>query len=177
MFHESSLLCLMVWASLVHACPMHGTPDYAKAERSIHDANFRKRDWVRPNPQKFAINNVYVFDGYELSNETRTVVIDGAFIGTDATNATVIDGNGGTLLPGLFDSHNHPTALEDLQNLTRYGVTTDMCASCWAVSDLCESFRHQPGLPGKSYCKICSSLCIVLKLKYLQIFTVRDTLP
>lgn len=128
---------------------MHGVPDPARVERSIKLANERKRDWVAPDNQKLAINNVYVFDGHELSNETRTVVIDGSIIGTDATNATIIDGQGGTLLPGLIDSHNHPTGLEDLQNLTAYGVTTDMCASCWAVADLCESFRHQPGLPGK----------------------------
>lgn len=128
---------------------MHGAPDYARAERSVNIANVRKRDWVRPNPQKFAITNVYVFNGYELSNETSTVVVDGSFIGTDAKGATIIDGQGATLLPGLFDNHNHPTAIEDLQNLTAYGVTTNMCASCWAVSDLCESFRNQPGLPGE----------------------------
>lgn len=151
MLYQYMALLSLTWTSFVEACPMHGVPDYARAERSISIANMRKRDYIRPNPQKFAISNVYVFDGYELSNETRTVVVDGSYIGTDATNATVIDGNGGTLLPGLIDSHNHPTALEDLQNLTAYGVTTDMCASCWAVADLCESFRHQPGLPGRYF--------------------------
>lgn len=150
MLYQYWSLLLLTGISSVQSCPMHGTPDPVRVERSIKIANARKRDWVPSAPQKFAIENVYVFDGYEMSNETRTVIIDGSVIGTDATNATVIDGQGGTLMPGLFDNHNHPTALEDLQNLTAYGVTTNMCASCWAVSDLCESFRHQPGLPGKS---------------------------
>lgn len=150
LYHYYSLLAL-VSVPCMQACPMHGVPDYTQIERSINMANTRKRDWIRPNPEKFAISNVYVFDGHEMSNETRTVVIDGSCIGTDATNATLIDGQGGTLLPGLIDSHNHPTALEDLQNLTAYGVTTDMCASCWAVADLCESFRDQPGLPGEYF--------------------------
>lgn len=50
-------------------------------------------------------------------------------------------------MPGLFDHHNHVTAIEDMQNLSAYGVTTTMCASCWDSTDLCESFRNQPGLP------------------------------
>lgn len=134
---------------MVHACPMHGVPDTVRAERSIPIANLRKRSWVRPSPQRYAITNVYVFDGYEYHNETSTVIIDGSFIGSNDTDAVTIDGQGATLMPGLIDNHNHPTAIEDLQNLTKYGVTTTMCASCWAVSDLCESFRNQPGLPGK----------------------------
>ena len=138
---------LLLFTSAVQACPMHGPPDHIRAEQGRIDALLRKRNYVRPSPQRFAITNVHVFDGDHYDNKTSTVVIDGSFIGTDDTNATVIDGNGEFLMPGLFDNHNHVTAVEDLQNLSAYGVTTTMCASCWDSTDLCESFRNQPGLP------------------------------
>lgn len=141
-------LLLAAFAVLCAACPMHGTPDHRAADDSIAGANLRKRGWVRPGPQKIAITNVYVFDGYELANETSTVVIDGSFIGTDASNATIIDGQGATLMPGLIDNHNHPTNLGDIRNLTSWGITTTMCMSCWVASDLCQSLRNQPGLTG-----------------------------
>jgi len=84
-----------------------------------------------------------------MSNETRTVVVDGSSIGTNAVDTIVIDGQGRTLLPGRSDSHNRRTAVEDLQNRVAYGATTEMWASDWGVPDLCKSFRRQLGLPGE----------------------------
>lgn len=67
-------------------------------------------------------------------------------IGNDATGAAeVIDGMGGTLMPGLIENHAHPQNLDALRNLSMYGVTTTMGASCH-TSDLCASLRKQPGL-------------------------------
>lgn len=117
-----------------------------EADAASDVANLRKRNYVRPAPQKIAITNVHVFDGYTYNNETSTVVIDGSFIGKDATNATIVDGKGGFLMPGLIDSHTHTLAIADLQNLTYYGATTTMCMSCWAATDLCASLCNQPGL-------------------------------
>lgn len=144
-------LVLSALAALAEACPLHGEPDHVAAEESIPTANLRKRGWVRPAPQRIAVTNVHVFDGFQYHNEKSTVVIDGSFIGTNATGAKVIDGHGGTLMPGLIDNHNHPTSIEDLQNLSSYGITTTMCMSCWAATDLCQSLRNQPGLTGMEY--------------------------
>ena len=143
------LSIIFAWAVLTVACPMHGIPDPVTIEQNIVAAIIRKREYVRPAPQKVAITNVHVFDGFKYNNKTSTIVIDGSFIGSDASDAVIIDGNGGTLMPGLVDNHNHPLAIGDLQNLTSYGVTTTMCMSCWAVTDLCVSLRSQPGLAGK----------------------------
>ena len=40
-------------------------------------------------------------------------------------NATVVDGNGATLLPGLIDSHVH-TDVEGLRDALAFGVTTEL---------------------------------------------------
>jgi imidazolonepropionase-like amidohydrolase len=49
------------------------------------------------------------------------------------------------LLPGLFDAHLHPTTIDDLEALVRYGVTTALSMSCWPI-DVFNSLRGQVGL-------------------------------
>jgi imidazolonepropionase-like amidohydrolase len=75
-----------------------------------------------------AITNVRVFDGQRLS-EPATVVIDDAMISagpsTDgARDAEVVDGGGGTLLPGLIDTHVHADKVSQLKTSASWGVTT-----------------------------------------------------
>ncbi|WP_410676849.1 hypothetical protein [Amycolatopsis sp. cmx-4-68] len=72
---------------------------------------------------KTALTGVRVFDGARLT-ESTTVVIDGAVIGSDATDAEIVDGTGATLLPGLFDAHVHLLTPDDLRALAAHGVTT-----------------------------------------------------
>ncbi|HEY4020097.1 MAG TPA: amidohydrolase family protein [Pseudonocardiaceae bacterium] len=69
------------------------------------------------------INNVRVFDGERLLDQ-RTVVINGDHIGIDPAGAHIIDGAGGTVLPGLIDAHVHVTTREHLETARRWGVTT-----------------------------------------------------
>src|SRR5882724_5025489 len=77
-----------------------------------------------------AITNVRLFDGTRVV-EHATVVIDGARISAAGAKvvvpngATVIDGNGKTLLPGFIDAHTHvfPGSLE---RALRFGVTTEL---------------------------------------------------
>jgi imidazolonepropionase-like amidohydrolase len=69
------------------------------------------------------INNVKVFDGERLLDQ-RTVVINGDHIGIDPAGAHIIDGAGGTVLPGLIDAHVHVTTREHLEMARRWGVTT-----------------------------------------------------
>jgi imidazolonepropionase-like amidohydrolase len=58
------------------------------------------------------IRNVRIFDGERVIGEREVVVTDRVIAavwpaGQVPSNAIVIDGAGGTLLPGLSDSHTH----------------------------------------------------------------------
>ncbi|WP_019912173.1 amidohydrolase family protein [Paenibacillus sp. HW567] len=57
-----------------------------------------------------------------------------------------MDGHGGTLLPGLIDSHTHLTGAEDLESAVHWGVTT-MLDMASRVPELVDSLRNRPGLP------------------------------
>jgi imidazolonepropionase-like amidohydrolase len=75
-----------------------------------------------------AITNARVFDGERVIDE-RIVVIDGAHIravgGGVPAGVTAIDAGGGTLLPGLIDSHVH-TDMGGLGDALKFGVTTEL---------------------------------------------------
>ncbi len=75
-----------------------------------------------------AITRARVFDGDQVI-EARTVVIDGAGIaavgGPVPPGAAIVDAAGGTLLPGLIDSHVH-TDMDGLRDALKFGVTTEL---------------------------------------------------
>jgi imidazolonepropionase-like amidohydrolase len=75
-----------------------------------------------------AITDARIFDG-EKTLDATTVVIDGGVItqvgGNAPTGAEIVDGAGGTLLPGLIDAHVH-TGREALALALRFGVTTEL---------------------------------------------------
>ncbi len=95
-------------------------------------------------PEAIAITNVKVFDGNALTEE-RTVVIDNGVISNATTADTTVDGQHGTLLPGLIDCHVHLSSFANLEQGTQWGITTmlDMGAQAMAVTN---ALRHQPGL-------------------------------
>lgn len=79
------------------------------------------------------IRDVRVFDGAEIHPRTTVVALEGRIeaVGIDAEvppGATVIDGNGLTLLPGLTDAHMHvgrqSLASANLEQALMFGVTT-----------------------------------------------------
>ena len=75
-----------------------------------------------------AIANVRVFDGERLS-EPATVAVEGTMISgrtrADSTpGADVVGGGGGTLLPGLIDTHVHVDKVAQLEVSASWGVTT-----------------------------------------------------
>lgn len=80
--------------------------------------------------QKTALVNVRVFDGYKVGDPT-TVIIDGDKIGAsfNGVGVTMVDGEGGVLIPGLINSHCHVDTEAKLKSLATYGITTalDMC--------------------------------------------------
>ena len=75
-----------------------------------------------------AITNVRVFDGENIS-KADTVVLNGARIqalgGEAPAGATVVDGDGATLMPGLIDAHVH-TDMGGLHDALLFGVTTEL---------------------------------------------------
>jgi imidazolonepropionase-like amidohydrolase len=79
----------------------------------------------------YVVQNVRVFDGERVILRT-TVVVTGntiAAVAPDAAipaGATVIDGNGKTLLPGLIDAHTHTIDPKGLKQAAVFGVTTTL---------------------------------------------------
>ncbi len=120
----------------------------------------RRRD-PRPDPvvnvrraqsTPVAITNVKYFTGsglsglstVQFSNGIITAVLPGGNTGVPP-NYQVVNGNGSTLLPGLIESHTHPTNLAELQLLTSYGITTALGMGC-PYTDNCNALRKQTGL-------------------------------
>ena len=98
-----------------------------------------------------AITNVRIFDGQRLT-EPRAIVLEGGVISpmapqsaTETLAETVIDGQGGALLPGLIDSHVHLRGPEDLANAIQYGVTTMLDMASFPSQF--DALRARPGLP------------------------------
>jgi len=81
-----------------------------------------------PVASHFAIDNVRVFDGHEVIENTTVIVQDGRVrsvgINTDTPDGIErIDGSGKTLLPGLIDGHAHSFG-DSRADAVRFGVTT-----------------------------------------------------
>jgi imidazolonepropionase-like amidohydrolase len=79
----------------------------------------------------FVIRNVRIFDGERVIPEREVVVSNGAIttVGSDGqtpSNVRVVDGEGGTLLPGLIDSHTHSPMPILMRQAAAFGVTTQL---------------------------------------------------
>ncbi|KAH7014224.1 putative hydrolase [Microdochium trichocladiopsis] len=107
---------------------------------------FHDLEAAASTPRKIAIKNVRVFDGYTL-RPSGTVIINGAVIGDegDECGAEIIDGQNGTLMPGLIDIHAHPANISHLETLSQFGVTTVVVEACF-VPAACRSLQNHTGL-------------------------------
>ncbi|TQR34047.1 amidohydrolase family protein [Brevibacillus brevis] len=78
--------------------------------------------------QVTAITNVRIFDGNQMI-APRHVVMKGESIisvgGDIPADATIIDGENATLMPGLIDAHVH-TSIGGLRDALKFGVTTEL---------------------------------------------------
>ena len=87
-----------------------------------------------------AIRNVRVFDGKRVIPSTTVVFSESGIASSTKVpdGATVIDGTGKTLLPGLIDSHTHvfPGSLE---RALRFGVTTEL--DMFTSADLAQQMK------------------------------------
>lgn len=103
------------------------------------------------DPQRsFVLRNLNVFDGVELHRNKIVVVVNGRIeaitdSGDDWSDSRRIDGQGGTLLPGLMDAHTHTQSLTQLQDSLRFGVTTifDMATAPAAAAMLRTAARER----------------------------------
>ncbi|MEH6584424.1 MAG: amidohydrolase family protein [Halioglobus sp.] len=86
---------------------------------------------AQDSPVQTLFTNVHVFDGVnEKRIENANVLVEGNLITAVSTeplaaaNAVIIDGGGGTLMPGLIDSHVH-------LNMYKDGTLVDLQNSTW----------------------------------------------
>jgi imidazolonepropionase-like amidohydrolase len=120
---------------------------------------------------KIALTNVRVFDGQKILDPT-TVIIDGEVIGSDPTGAIEQDCEGAILLPGLIDAHIHLKGIQDLKDLSVYGVTTALDMATWPL-ELLNSLRNQKGMtdirssglsltgPGSTHTHLLPKECVI----------------
>ncbi len=78
------------------------------------------------------IRQAAVFDGTRLLPAQDVLIDDGRIAAVAPAlavppGATVVDGAGKTLLPGLIDSHTHTTHAGQLRQSLVFGVTTELC--------------------------------------------------
>jgi imidazolonepropionase-like amidohydrolase len=98
----------------------------------------------------FAITNVRVFDGADLIPKAVVVVRNGTIeaMGPQVKvppGAEVVDGGGGTLLPGFIDAHTHAFT-ESLRRALVFGVTTEL--DMFTDPGFARSARAEQAAPG-----------------------------
>ncbi|WP_372983678.1 amidohydrolase family protein [Microbacterium sp.] len=105
------------------------------------------KETISPRTTRTAITNARVFHDGALS-EPRTVVIDSGLIvdGSSIEDAHVVDAAGGTLLPGLIDTHVHARHRGQLAAAAAAGVTTLIDLGSPDL-ELLRSLQNLPGLP------------------------------
>jgi imidazolonepropionase-like amidohydrolase len=89
--------------------------------------------------QATVFQGVRIFDGTRVLDENTVVVQDGVItaVGSDLVfppDASVIEGTGFTLLPGLIDAHAHTFDYSGLRQAPIFGVTTELdMGTYWRV--------------------------------------------
>jgi imidazolonepropionase-like amidohydrolase len=92
-----------------------------------------------PTPPKTAITNVRVFDGTKFGLETTVVIVGHKISNANPARATIVNGRGGYLIPGLIDTHSHIQSCSYLDAMRQWGVTTtfDMGTFPYSVVTAC----------------------------------------
>ncbi len=101
------------------------------------------------------IQNVRIFDGRTIHNGKQVVIRDGVIAALidqdeDTGAGTLIDGQGGTLIPGLIDAHAHSKEAMHLNEALRFGVTTvmDMATPAATLADLKQAASERNDVAG-----------------------------
>ncbi|KAJ7664558.1 hypothetical protein DFH06DRAFT_1087523 [Mycena polygramma] len=142
----SSIILSLLLAHSTYSCPHveHSSNAYEERMEIARTNNVRRGTRDVSSLEKTAITNVRVFDGEKLL-PLSTVFIDGEVVVPHLKDATIVDGKGGVLLPGLIDAHTHPISVDHLEALASYGVTSTIVASCYPNA-VCDSLKNHTGL-------------------------------
>jgi imidazolonepropionase-like amidohydrolase len=91
----------------------------------LANLNNQRKQQKKGMPGSLVLKNVKFFNGHEFVGPKDVYIKDG-WICEIANDVEELDCSGKYLIPGLIDCHTHPTIPRDLENLTKYGVTTTM---------------------------------------------------
>ncbi|MCJ1332433.1 hypothetical protein MMC10_009126 [Thelotrema lepadinum] len=135
-----STLAALQLIGAVGACPFH-----AQNDEPIPLNNHRRS--LPGNCSRTAIEDIRIFNGWQFDPPQTLCFDSGHIVDTDGCDGAdvKINGTGKFLIPGLIDSHVHPTDVQSLENFTSYGCTTAMRMNCDNVTQ-CEIIANQPGL-------------------------------
>ena len=119
---------------------------------------------AQDNKTAVLITNVKVWDGLADKTVSADVLIEGQFVTQVNTNikapkgATVIDGKGGTLIPGLIDMHSHiglrDGLLQGAHDLDAYGIGAYSADNCRRYLDQGFTTARDTGSPTEAIAKI-----------------------
>lgn len=141
---------LILFSSLTGACQNHhDVGSYSQAAIIAANNHARSVRLRRSSSlsRAIALDNVRIFDGHKILRPSTVFISNGLIAeGGDCRNATRIDGGGLVLLPGLIDSHCHPSTVTHLESLAKHGVTTGLMMACFK-EEMCTSLANHPGLP------------------------------
>ncbi|KAL7900522.1 hypothetical protein HDV63DRAFT_368958 [Trichoderma sp. SZMC 28014] len=117
-----------------------------------HNIAARSLNKQNGTAERMAITNVRVFDGFAVGPPSTVTITSSGLIGSVYRLGAAcpslehaFDAGGMTLIPGLMDSHAHPSSISNLVSMASNGVTTTALAACPNV-ELCASLRGHAGL-------------------------------
>lgn len=90
------------------------------------------------------LRGVRIFDGQSFGEPTDVGIADGLLTDDAETNAEIVDGSGGYLIPGLIDCHVHLSGAHTQDRLTDAGVTTALDMS--SPAPLVDAMRGRSGV-------------------------------
>ena len=117
-----SIIVVMILALIGLFISVLPTPEVTPQPATTNAENSR----AIPDSGSYRITNIAVFDGQQWHDNTELTIREGRIVNPDtATDVTVIDGQGGFVIPGLIDAHTHSWG-NALQQSLQYGVTTSL---------------------------------------------------
>ena len=89
-------------------------------------ANSEENGLTIPDSGSYILTNITVFDGQQWHEEAGLAIQNGRVVSpASLSDATIVDGQGGFVIPGLIDAHTHSWG-KALQQSLQFGVTTTL---------------------------------------------------
>ncbi len=113
------IACLALIGLFISMLP---TPEVAPQPEATGDEN----RLTIPDNGSYHLTNITVFDGQQWHEHGGLAIQDGRVVSPSSlTDATIVDGQGGFVIPGLIDTHTHSWGKALKQSL-QFGVTTTL---------------------------------------------------